>query len=322
MKYDNLKAFQKHLTSAAPLHLASAYLIMSDDQFLSKDALHALKEHFKGAEIIAQESGIAEELSSMTLFQKKKLVIALEVESLSKKEQELVTEWIKKPGRDSYLVLVTPKLKKTTALYKAIEKYGVVLETPEVKPWAKEKETLAWLREQKPIDERAASLLIEFVGTDKMALHSELEKLSLYAGSRITSPDVLSLCKAIPKENLFKLSESIFTRDGKKASRQFVSLHHEGVQPLALIRLLRQQFETDLQVAILCKQGSEGDIGELFPYMKGFILEQHKKQALSYGISSFKKGLIAIDKAEYRIKSISVDPEILLSTLIAELCIN
>lgn len=331
MKYDSIRAFQKHLLSAAPLHFSSAYLVLSSEQFLLKEALKEIISALGDAlaTVYPREGELMTELSSLSLFEKRKLVIVEEADKIAKKEQELLIQWLKRPPSGCYLVLLSEGLRKGSLLYKAIEKQGIILDVPEAKPWQKEKEAVLWVQEKadllkKRIDEKASKLLVEFVGSDKTALFSELEKLALYTGNneRIQAEDVSVLCRVVPKENIFKLSEAIFLRDGKKAVSLIVSLQHEGVQPLAILRLLRQQFEVDLQVALLARSRNVEEITNLYPYMKGFILEQHKKQAETYGISSFKKGLMAIDKAEYRIKSVPVEPDILIGTLIAELVIN
>lgn len=332
MKYDSLKAFHKHLLSAAPSHFSSAYLVLSHEDFILKEGLKYLVSALGQVDSVTcsgSTPGLLNELSSMTLFQKRKLTVVEGPEEISKKEQELVINWIKKPVQESFLVFVSEGLKRNSVLYKAVEKYGIILDVPEAKPWQKEKEALSFVHEQisgvfkKKIDERAAILLVEYIGTDKRALMSELEKLAIYAIDQpmITVSDVSALCRIVPKENVFKLSEALLMRDGKRAVSLLLSLQHEGVQPLALLRLLRQQFEVDLQVALLCRQGQEEEISNLYPYMKGFILQQHKKQAESYGIASFKKGLVAIDESEVRIKSMNVEPDILIAALIGKLCV-
>ena len=330
VKYDSNKAFHKHLLNAAPLHFSSVYLLLSQEDFVFKEGLKHLVSVFDQADLVTLQGsvpGLFIELSSMTLFQKRKLIVVDEAESISKKEQERVIEWIKKPQRDCILALVSAGLRRNSVLYKAVEKYGVVLDVPEAKPWQKEKEAVAFVLEQahllkKKIEERAALLLVEFIGSDKRALCNELEKLALYVDQRvIESADVIVLCQLVPKENVFKLAEALFFRDGKRAVSLLLSLQKEGIQPMNILRLIRQQFEVDLQVALLCKQSREEEISTLYPYIKGFILQQHKKQAENYGIASFKKGLVAIDEMEICLKNITVEPNILMAALIGKLCI-
>lgn len=334
MKYDSMRAFQKHLQSAGSSHVSSTYLLLSKDPFDLKEASNAIHETLgEGTAVVRMNperegiKAILDELCTLSLFKGIKLVFVEEAEKIGKKEQERLDEWMKGQGRGICLSLLSTSLKRNSALFHSVEKHGVVLDIPEAKPWQKDKEAVEWIKERAEmnglvIEQAAAALLAEWIGSDKEALASELEKLALYSSprGRITAKDVSALSEGISKESVFKLAEALLNRDGKRALVIQAGLKKEGVQPIAEIRVLRQQFEVELQVAILASSKSDEAITELFPYMKGFILQQHKKQALSYGVAALKKGLIAIDKAELMLKSVSVDPEIIVDKLIAELC--
>lgn len=334
MKYDSLRAFQKHLQSASPSHLSSTYLLLSKEPFDLKEALQSLSSALgPGVTILRmnpEKEGIApvlSELNTLSLFQGMKLVVVEEADKIAKKEQERLNDWIKGSTKGACLALASSSLRKNSALFQAVEKYGVILDVPEVKPWAKEKEAVEWIlskanEKSASLDPAAAQLLVEWIGSDKEALLMELEKLMLYTDGRgrITSKDVSALSEAVSKESVFKLAEALFNRDSKRAISIQSALKREGVQAIAEIKMLRQQFEVELQVALLAGEGQDEAIGTLFPYMKGFILQQHKKQALSYGATSLRKGLLAIDKAELMLKSVPVDPEMIVDKLIAELC--
>ncbi|CRX39232.1 DNA polymerase III subunit delta [Estrella lausannensis] len=334
MKYDSLRAFQKHLQSASPSHFSSTYLLLSKEPFDLKEAVTLLSSALgSGVTVIRlnpEKEGVApllNELLTLSLFQGMKLVVVEEADKIAKKEQERLNDWIKGSAKGACLALVSSSLRKNSALFQLVEKYGVILDVPEVKPWAKEKQAVEWIlskaEERKAsLDPAAAALLVEWIGSDKDTLLMELEKLTLYTDGKrkISCKDVSALSEAVSKESVFKLAEALFNRDARKAISIQSALKREGIQAIAEIKMLRQQFEVELQVAILASEGHDEAIAALFPYMKGFILQQHKKQALTYGAASLRKGLIAIDKAELMLKSVPADPEMIVDKLIAELC--
>lgn len=334
MKYDSLRAFQKHLQSASPSHFSSTYLLLSKEPFDLKEALQSLSSALGPGVTIIQlnpekegVSSVLSELHTLSLFQGMKLVVLEEADKIAKKEQERLHDWIKGGTKGACLALISSSLRKNSALFQAVEKYGVILDVPEVKLWAKEKEAVEWIlfkanEKGASLDSAAAALLVEWIGSDKDALLMELEKLMLYTDGRerITSKDVSALSAAVSKESVFKLAEALFNRDGKRALSIQSALKRDGIQAIAEIKMLRQQFEVELQVALLAGESQDEAIGTLFPYMKGFVLQQHKKQALSYGATSLRKGLLAIDKAELMLKSVPADPEMIVDKLIAELC--
>ena len=106
--------------------------------------------------------------------------------------------------------------------------------------------------------------------------------------------------------------EAIFCRDAAAALRIAMALLEEQAL-LPLLRQMRSQFQTEYQVCLLLVQGKHAqDIAQEFPYMKGQILERHMWQARQYGLEAFKRGLIALDIAESRVKNSSIDDKLLL----------
>lgn len=339
LKYTNLKSFQKHLESAAPTHLSSVYLVMSKESFESKTAIASIADQvlaglvkngenlcfFNADEVDGKE--ILEELQAFSFLAPKRVIVIAQAEKLSKVYQDRLRAYISNPNKAVCLVLEAATLNRATGFYKDAEKYGVILDVPEEKPWEKEKSLQAWViellrKEGKEIDLPTVSKLVKLLGVDQSTLYQELEKLICYVGDRktITLADISSVCVKITQENVWQLSEAIFRRDPAEALRMTKNILDEGTPLILLLRQIRSQLQTDYQVCCMLECGkTPQDISAQFPYMRGVVLNKHLQQAQAYGMQRFKSGLLAVDETELLAKNSSGEPEWLAERLIFKL---
>jgi DNA polymerase III subunit delta len=120
------------------------------------------------------------------------------------------------------LIIASPKVDKRKVFYKAIDKLGTVENfagwSLDDKDWVDAAEMAArqQLRElKKEIDEDALSLLVANVGPNNRALTNEVEKLSIFMGSRprITSEDVETIVSRNKQAKSFALADAVGARD-------------------------------------------------------------------------------------------------------------
>lgn len=333
MKYSSLKAFEKHLESAAPIHLSRIYTLFIKDKSDRTIALQKLLSFLVPKEKQAQTMiktfdsasvSLIEELETFPLFAKNRVVIVNDISSIKNIKENLET-YLKKPDPITYLVLLGDTSAKNSLL-KSLEKYGVILEVPEEKPWEKERSTQEWLflqaeKLQKKLSPQACQMILQRIGTDKLFLSTELEKLATYIGERleITTHDVEVLTPSIQAESHWQLNDAIFKRDAKVAFRIAKGLLADGWAFIKLVRHLRSQFQTAFQVASFLEKGQIAHIKERFPQMKDFTIQKHLEAVKYYGTSSFPKALQAIDKAELMFKDGVDNSELLTDLLLAKL---
>lgn len=340
MKYTNLRAFEKHLAEAAPNHFSSLYMLVDKDSFSRKSVAGKLlssllssqkyPEHgqrlFNADENTVDE--IVQELNSPGFFSEQRVILVNNAEKLTKGAVEKLEPYFTQPSLSTYLVLSCNSLSSATTFYKKVEKAGIILEIPEEKPWEKEKSMQAWAREQtalqnKQMDLQASQFLIKQIGTDTSLLQQELDKLVIYVGDKISIDmhDVAAICVSIPLETVWQLGEAIFKREAASALRISKALLEEGTPFLSLLRQIRNQFQTELEIGyILARGGSAEDVSKQFAYMKGTILTRHMQMAQSYGVKKLKEGLLLIDAAELKVKNSLADPNMLNELLIVKLC--
>ncbi|MCB1111495.1 MAG: DNA polymerase III subunit delta [Chlamydiia bacterium] len=339
MKYSNLRAFEKHLEGAAQHHFSPVYLIACSDSYQREEAVDILNKRLLcnisdrslalktfSADSVSFAS-LFDELDTMGFLVEKRIVLVNQADKAGKQVADGLLNYIERPNKGTYLVLVCNSIKKNTKLYKSAEKAGVILDIPEEKPWQKEKTMVSWIiehvgKEGKRIDPHAAQHLIHQLGTDQALLNNEILKLVCYVGDRpmINMDDVCAVSTSINIEDGWKLGEAVFKRDVKGALRISKALIDDGVALLVLLRQLRSQFQTDFEVCCILKNGGNAnDVAKEFPYMKGFILERHVTMARHYGMESFKKGILAIDDTELQAKNSVMDDSFLAERLIVKI---
>lgn len=339
MRYDNLRAFQKHLEGAKPLHLSSLYLISGKESFECQEAIHLLLSSLfsspqerelglsvaEGGELSEKELSLL--LQSRSFFSEKRVVWIQQAEKLKEALKNQLEKVFIHPIPSLTLLLSGLPLQKNSSFYKSAEKGGIILEFVEIKPWEKEKRLAEWAGQRvaaarKLISYPVCQALVKQTGGDQAILAQEVEKLLCYCIEKreVTLQDVEAICIREPSDSIWNVGEALFRRDRKGALERLGNLLIEGQALLPLLRQIRGQFQTDYQVALLLAQGkSSQEITQQFPYMKGQILEKHLQQAREYGLHAFKTGILALDEAEQKLKNSFADERRLAELLILQL---
>ncbi len=339
MRYDNLRAFEKHLLGATPKHFSPLYFIVGKESFECQEAIQlvlrfllpekGMREFalssFEGSQVEEKELGNA--LYSGSFFAKTRVIWIQQVEKLKKSVQESLEKYFCHPSPSQYLLLSATSWQKNTAFYKAVEKEGIILDIADIKPWEKEKRLVEWVNKQvaatrKLMSYQICQLLVKRVGHDQALLVQEIEKLVCYCGEKkeITAQDIEAICSRQHVDSVWQLGEALFRRDAAAALHIVQALLMEGQALLPLLRQIRAQYQTEYQICLLLAQGKQGqDITQEFPYMKGQILDRHIQQAQQYGAEALKKGLLALDATERKAKNSSIDEKILIELLIMQL---
>lgn len=339
MKYSNLRAFNKHLKEAAPLHLSSVYMLLGKNEFDRKEATKDLtrsllstqhsSEHtlkvFDGERLSINE--VMQDLHSITFFAENRVVLINQAEKLTKPSTALLGQYFDNTNPSVFLIISASTINRATSFYKNAEKIGVVLDLVEEKPWEKENTLVQKIVERtrekgKTIDQNTSRYLAKYVGTDQAQLQQEIEKLICYVGGRdvIAEVDVSAICTGMNTENTWQLGEAIFRGEGGKALRIANALLSEREPFFSLVRQVRSQFQSKFQIcAILFSGGSSADVQKQFPYMKGQILQKNTELARHYGIDRFRKGMLAIDETEVLAKNSGLSHDLLFERLILKL---
>lgn len=314
MRYQNIKAFERHLSENSSCEKCRVYLVqMSDD----KERLNLLNEiicksipknhsleKFSSSDELRE---IFDALISPSLFGGQVVVALDECEAFKKKDVETVSEFIEKSSLSGYLLLGS---RGKTPLSKVVEKIGLVLDMSEEKPWDKEKrlaETLGEMAkmEGKRLSPEAIPLLIEWLGTDIATLSQEVQKLVCYVGDKLI----------IERSDVFCICGSNVSKTPWQAAEEIVWEGEASFDPTtfsALIFALRSQLQIGLKITTLLKDGiPSAQWAPYFPKIWPRTLEKRKEQAARKGSAYFKQGLEMLFKVESMSRQGSVDTEAL-----------
>jgi DNA polymerase-3 subunit delta len=246
------------LSASLARSLAGVYLVSGDEPLLVGEAADAIRAAARAAghadrTVFFIDRGFAwDELrhasQSLSLFAERRLFELRLPSAKPDKGAQQLAELASQPPPDVVCLIVTGKLDKKAAdaaWVRAVEKHGIW-----VPIWPVETAALpGWLRArakqmQVGMEPAAAQLIVDRVEGNLLAAKQELEKLSLLAGGKPISADmVLRSVGDSARYDVFQLAEAAAAGDGARALRVLLGLKSEGVEPTlilwALVRELR-----------------------------------------------------------------------------------
>lgn len=202
------------------------YYIDKISEFIENDVLDESEKGFNQMTIYGRDSSIDDIVSNAKRFPmmaEYQVIIVKEAQDLSRTIENLVG-YVKQPQESTILVFCYKykTLDKRKALYKALQKSGVVFESKKLY----DNQVPDWIRrvlatKGYTITPKASQILVEFLGTDLSKVNNELEKLQIILpqGTQIT-PEHIEENIGISKDfNNFELRKAIGFRDVLKAQR-------------------------------------------------------------------------------------------------------
>lgn len=315
MRYQNFRAFRKHLASAAPDHLSRCYLAVIPDDYERNQAIQAVLAYFparphiffNGNDAVCRD--IADALLSPSLFGGEPVVVLDEAEKMGKKELQALADLAGKSSLYGYLLSAS---RSKTALSAVFEKAGVVLDLGEEKPWDRERRLAEQIAERvqnagKRLASDAISLLFERLGHDAALLDSEIDKLICFVGTRATieRSDVFRISASSRSSTLWQMAEEIVW-EGAHPPFDPATFH-------GLVPALRSQLQTGLKLAsLLASQTPREEWSAYLPRLWPKLLEKRSAQASRLGSGYFKNGLDLLFQIELLSRTGSTREEALL----------
>jgi len=201
-----------------------AYYIDKISDFIEENVLDEAEKGFNQMVLYGRDVAIDDIVSNAKrypMMAERQVVIVKEAQDLSRTIEKLA-QYAENPQPSTVLVLnyKYKKLDKRKALYKAINKVGVVYESKKLY----ENQVADWIRrvlsgQNYNISPKAAQMLVEFLGTDLSKIDNELNKLKIVLpeGTQIT-PEHIEENIGISKDfNNFELRKAVGERNVVKA---------------------------------------------------------------------------------------------------------
>lgn len=327
MRYASLRALEKHMESAAPDSLASVYTCLIPDPAERSWIVDRIRPYFSRYRWCcwSLERGIPQELGNYSSFwQESELWYLQHCEALSKEQMHRFVELL--PHIRCPLLLSGHTLSRTSALYKAVEKQGIILDLTEEKPWERLRTAQDWLTHQvqqskKKISPTLLQRLVQGTKGHYAFLSNEWEKLKLYHHDQEVIDRVAFESIAILEEDepSWNLVDALAARDKARAVTIGEAILHRGQGWIALLRQLRHQYQQLLYVWSAQQMRQPDLVAKRYPYLKGNLLEKAVHHAQKLQEEKLVAALLLLDQAETVAKESDMYEEGALALLIAQL---
>lgn len=213
---------------------------------------------------------------------------------------DLLIKYLSNPNPDTILIFINNEeaIDDRKKIVKNIKNNGIVKEFNKLK--SNDNFIKQELDDYK-MTPSTIKLFSDYVGSNLAIIASEIEKLKLYKGNdkNITSDDIYNVCSEFIDVDLNELTNSIVSKNIKKALKIYEELVKQGEEPIQIIIRLANQFRIIYQVKELSKKGySNKDITNILgihPYRIQKALE-NSYQFSSQKLLEYLKKLAKIDE--------------------------
>lgn len=173
------------------------------------------------------------------------------------------------------------------------------------------------------LEPAALDMLVEALGADMARIAVEIEKLSLYAGSReLSADDIAALAPEARAATIFALVNALGRRDRAQALEILDTLTREGEYlPLALA-FLSTQFRmafTAREAGLRSAQQIQGHFAKLGAPMWGSRAEQVHQTALKFGKPQLERAIKLIFEADRGLRDTRPDDRVIMERFVLKL---
>lgn len=282
---------------------------------LNIEAININKYNYNESNIVE----ILDDLSTVSLFSEKKLVIINDYSNNAAKDKVLL-EYLKKNQDDSVLILIlnSNKINNKNKIIKHITEFGKIVELNKLTNVISYATNLF-----KPynISSELIKYFINRVGNDTGILTEEIKKIKIYKDldMDITKEDIDSLTNKNIDLDIFNLIDNIINKNKTKAIESYNEMMLHGSEPIAILVMLANQFRIIYQSKVLSKDNlSYREIGKILD-----IHEYRVKKALEKAYIYKEEELINIIEQfavlDFDIKTGRVNKQIGVELLILSL---
>lgn len=264
--------------------------------------------------------------NAMGLFASRIAVVVRAFEALGKKKDDLeeIARYAERPSPGATLVLkASEQLDGRSAFIKKFGKVAQVLVYPALKQWQAEK----WLPVRarqigQAIDQDAAKLVVELVGSSMMALEQTLQQLSLYVGPgrRITRGDVEAALAATRAHSIFELLDAIAAKQTSKALQHLAAMLEHREPPLYIMSSILRNFRQLVDAKAIWEAGGGADEIQSALKVHEFVAKKLSEQVGRFDALTLRVAFEELFRTELELKSTRVDPALRLESLLIRLC--
>ncbi len=319
---------QKYLKSGKNI-----YLIYGDEKFLVKEAFDEIVnntvseadramnlDYFLGKDV--NPDSIIDALNTLSFFATNRCVVVRDTGLLKKSANvDDLSKALEDVPENTYIVFVE-EVDKTSKLYKAIQKFGVVYEmqTPKESDLVAFVENLVKNKNSK-IDKGSVIYFLRTVENDMVVINNEIEKLVAFTlnKGKIEKADIDLVCTKSLQIEIFKLMDAIGNKEIQTALEIYNNMIFAKEPVLRILAMLARQVKLILLSKELSEQGfNMNDISAKIG-VHSFVAKGCIQQSRNFSKNTLYSTLMALAELEVKIKTGKIKDVIGLETLIVSM---
>lgn len=293
------------------------------------DGLKSFNEHrFDGSASMEEILMASEQLPVMC---EKTCVVVHDYDfsNISDNDNEQLSEYLKNPSSMNVLVFwqdskpFTARNKKQKELLKAFEKAGAVVDLN----GRSDSELVVFIERGcedrgRRIDRRTARYLLDCTSNDMKNLENEMEKLCNYTEAEITKTDIDRVVIKTLEATAFQMVDALLAGRPERCLKALSILFEQHTEPSMILGALISNYSDMYRVKVAKSNHIQPmELKNVFPntYKKDFKIRKAEKNCRSFTISSLRKSLESLAKADRTLKSSMEEPRIVMEKLMIEL---
>lgn len=232
-----------------------------------------------------------------------------------------LADYIPDIPQSTCLILTESEVDKRGRVYKAVKKYGRVVEFKR----QNERMLAQWVlgtlkKEGRNITEETMHRFLGYTGTDMETIDRELEKLLCYTMGRdvITPEDVKAVCTEQTENRIFDMIQAVTEQDQRRALDLYADLLAMKEPPMRILYLITRQFNQLLQLRELSGQGMEK--GEMVKAagVPPFALGKYMAQCRKFTAAQLRRAVEDCVDTEERVKTGQMADQLSVELLIVK----
>lgn len=302
--------------------MAYNFMILADDYEALENKIAEIKEkyqlNYETIQYNLSEEGtyaLIDELSTVSLFDEPKFIVARNAEVLLEKSDKAFLELMKvmnDPNSANCLILVfMDSIDYTNEQFVKLRRFATFFEIRMKNMKLDDYVKMRLKQDNYQMDEQAISLLVSYCDT-LSKLKNALDLLECYTleVKQIRSEDVLLMIKEPLDDNVYALIEAVLTNNKRLMLKGYQDLKIHSLQPSSLISLLLNKFQELYNVSILIQSGvKQAALADLLNVSSGRAYYM-MKNAKETNLPTILKHLSILNDLDYKIKTGKIDPNL------------
>ena len=290
------------------------YYIDKISEFIEKNVLTEEDKGFNQMVLYGRDvtiEDIVDNAKRFPMMAERQVLIVKEAQDLSRTIDKLES-YSENPQPSTVLVICYKykKLDKRKTLYKAIQKKGLVYESKKLY----ENQVADWIRrvlsgKSYKIDTKAASMLVEFLGTDLSKINNELVKLMvvLPINSTISPKDIEENIGISKDYNNFELRKAVGERNTLKVNRIInYFAQNQKANPLIMTISLLNSFFTQLLIYHSLKDKSKNNVAKSLK-INAYFVTDYATAAKNYPMRKVSQVIAMLRDADVKSKGVGAN---------------